>query len=108
MENGFSERLQMLCEWVVTGKHGENTDPDIQIANYLLTINPAMNSNGNRIVCIESVDEYISQLLNNEKKHTGGIPFGWSHKKNKIQFKIPLFINKKRNAQSPPINLLEV
>lgn len=104
--NGFSNRYKRLCEWVVKGKYGMLTEPDIQIANYLITVNPQKDSNGYRTICIETADDYISKIIRH-KKFSHGIPFGWSQNNGNIQLKMSILSNQKNYIKKGLIDVFK-
>lgn len=88
----FAEELRpyvhCLCEWVVSGAHGEYSSED-QIADYLFAFDKEYY-----IMEVFSVDEYIQKMLK-ESHGQFGTPFKWTYASKSlgknIQLKMPTF-----------------
>ena len=77
-----------LCEWVVSGKHGEYTTTD-QIADYILAFDKEKHT-----MELFSVSDYIKKMLT-ESHGQFGTPFKWTYASGSlgknIQLKMPTF-----------------
>ena len=68
--------VDRLCEWVITGKHGECDQPQIQCANYVLSFDKE------KFICnMYTADDYIAKIKSNSKDNTAniGTPFTWTY-----------------------------
>ena len=80
--------VRRLCEWVVSGQHGEYSTED-QIADYVLAFNQK-----NDAMELFTASEYIERMLA-EKHGQFGTPFQWTYasgsRGKSIQLKMPTF-----------------
>ena len=73
LTDALSPYVKKLAMWVLGGKYGAG-DPDVQMADYILTYDNNMGS-----ASIMRIEEYVNHLLDSNVVGHFGTPFSWTY-----------------------------